>query len=110
MNLDQPNPNLSIPVWGPLDTDDQEFSADLVGGGAIDELARAAREHGVMMTLSFIPAVTEDDNKITKREALALGWLTVELDGHPLPDPPELIELWEEALAATADKRNEDPE
>ena len=54
----------------------------------------------------------------TKREALALGWLSAELAGRAdawngnapewFPEPPEWIELWQQALDATADEREED--
>ena len=54
----------------------------------------------------------------TKRETLALGWLSAELAGRAdswngnapewFPEPPEWIELWQQALDATADEREED--
>jgi len=42
--------------------DSDALSAELmVGGGTIDEIARAASEHGIMITLTFIPATDEDE-------------------------------------------------
>jgi hypothetical protein len=49
----------------------------------------------------------------TAREILALGWLSAELAGRAdawngnapdwFPEPPEWLELWDQALAATSD-------
>jgi hypothetical protein len=42
-------------------TDSDALSAELISGGTIDDLARAANEHGIMITLTFIPATAEDE-------------------------------------------------
>lgn len=47
-------------IWD-VNATGEPFLPELMAGGTIDELARAASEHGVMITLSFIPATDEDE-------------------------------------------------
>jgi hypothetical protein len=57
-------------------------------------------------------------SEVTKREILALGWLSAELAGRAdawngnapewFPEPLEWIELWDRALEATAGEREGD--
>ena len=59
-----------------------------------------------------------DQSEVTKRETLALGWLSAELAGRAdawngnapewFPEPPEWIALWDRALEATAGEREDD--
>ena len=49
-------------VWG---SEEMPLSAELISGGWIDELARAAKEHGIMITLTFVPGTFDPDEEPT---------------------------------------------